>query len=444
LQYYYYSIVSVVGLMTLITFSEARHLVSRTGLGAEWDFIKHLEGRPLAEAVDHVLNQSAAVVVSPPALTPWFELEPMRLMDAKNRKLAWTIAQQEGKRLQGWWIEQMLATRAPVVERMTLFWHNHFTSSIQKTLQPSLLYQQNQLFRRHAMGNFADLLQEIARNPAMLVYLDGYQNTKDQPNENFARELLELFTLGHGHYTEADIKAAAKVFTGWGVDNSNGKFMIHPNQHDASTVTFLGKTGVFRGEDIIRILLEHPRTAERVAEKAWLAFVSSNNPDPAMIRRWAQVFRQSGYAVKNLMREILTSEAFWSPRNRGTLVKSPIELLIGTERMLPYPRESTSEMLDWCRLLGQELFDPPNVKGWSGGDNWINTQTLLVRRSYLSRLSRGNMDERVDTGLKLPNVPAAQLIEWMLPVTPLQALPTTPGARRLVRALLLDPAFQVS
>jgi uncharacterized protein (DUF1800 family) len=429
--------------MTLITFGEARHLVSRTGLGAEWDFIKYLEGKPLADAVEHVLNQPVASVIPPP-LTPWFKLEPMRLMDAKNRKLAWLIARQEGTRLQGWWIEQMLATRSPVIERMTLFWHNHFTSSIQKTLQPSLLYQQNQLFRSLALGNFADLLQEIARDPAMLVYLDGYQNTKDQPNENFARELLELFTLGRGHYTEADIKAAAKAFTGWGVDNTNGKFVIHPNQHDASKVTFLGKTGAFKGEDIIRILLEHPRTAERVAEKAWLAFVSSNNPDPVTIRRWATSFRQSGYAIKTLMREVLTSEAFWSPRNRGTLVKSPIELLIGTVRMIPYPQEPTTEMLNLCRLLGQELFDPPNVKGWAGGDYWINTQTLLVRRSYLSKLSRGNMDERVNTGLKLPNASDIQLIEWMLPVAPLQPLPTTPGPRRLVRALLLDPAFQVS
>lgn len=430
--------------MALITFSEARHLVSRMGIGAEWDAIKHLEGRPLDDAVEHILNQQPASLISPPSLTPWFKLEPMRLMDAKNRKLAWLIASTEGKRLQAWWLEQLLATRAPVIERMTLFWHNHFTSSIQKTLQPSLLYQQNQLFRRHAMGNFADLLQEIARDPAMLVYLDGYQNTKDQPNENFARELLELFTLGRGHYTEADVKAAAKAFTGWGVDNTNGKFVIHPNQHDTSSVMFLGKTGAFKGEDIIRILLEHPRTAERVAEKVWLAFVSGNRPDPVVIKGWAQAFRQSGYAVKTLMREVLTSDAFWSPRNRGMLVKSPVDLLIGTVRMLPYPRESTTELLNLCRLLGQELFDPPNVKGWACGDYWINTQTLLVRRSYLSKLSRGNMDERVNTGLKLPDAPPEQLIEWMLPVPPLQALPTTPGARRLVRALLLDPAFQVS
>jgi uncharacterized protein (DUF1800 family) len=144
------------------------------------------------------------------------------------------------------------------------------------------------------------------------------------------------------------------------------------------------------------------------------------------------------------MRTVLNSEAFWATANRGTLVKSPVELVIGTGRMLPYPRESTQEMLNLCRLLGQELFDPPNVKGWKGGEHWISTQTLLVRNAYLSKLSRGNLNEKVANGVKLPDVAAEQLVEWLLPVKPLKPLPKAPGARRLVRALLLDPAFQVS
>ncbi len=429
--------------MELLAFKDAVHLVSRTGLGAEWGAIKQLEGRSRSDAVELVLHSAASAVKPAPRMTPWLKLEPMRLDDMKTRNSAWSISQREGKLLQVWWVEQMLVTRTPFIERMTLFWHNHFTSSIQKTLQPSLLYQQNLLLRRHAVGNFAELLRAMARDPAMLVYLDGYQNTKDQPNENFARELLELFTIGRGNYRESDVKAAAKAFTGWGVDNNTGKFIIRPDQHATGSVTFLGKTGNFTGDDILTMLLEHPRTAERLTEKFWLAFVS-HRPDPALVRVWAQQLRQSGYDIQKFMGTVLNSEPFWLAYNRGTLVKSPVDLVIGTLRMLPYPRESSQELLNLCRLLGQELFDPPNVKGWTGGDNWITTQTLLVRNAYLSKLSRGDLNEKSAAGVKLPDAPPEQLVEWLLPVKPLKPLPETPGARRLVRSLLLDPAFQVS
>ncbi|MBU0655062.1 MAG: DUF1800 domain-containing protein [Gammaproteobacteria bacterium] len=430
--------------MTVLTFAEASHLVSRTGLGAEWQAIKNLEGRTREEAVERILKAPVSPVKPAPAMTPWYKLEPMRLTDAETRKRAWMIAQGEGKRLKGWWIEQMLATRSPFLERMTLFWHNHFTSSLQKTLQPSLLHKQNLLLRRHALGNYADFLHAIAKDPAMLVYLDGYQNVKDQPNENFARELLELFTLGRGHYHETDVKAAAKAFTGWNVDNSNGSFVNRRDLHDGSRVTFMGKTGSFNGDDIIDMLLANPRTPERVCEKVWRSFVNNGTPDAGVIKSWGQSFRASGYDIKDLMRTVLNSQQFWDVRNRGTLIKSPVEILIGTVRMIPYPRESTTELLNLCRLLGQELFDPPNVKGWQGGEHWITTQTMLIRTAYLSKLSRGNLDQRVQTGLRLPDAPNERLVDWMLPVKPLRPLPDSPGDRRLVRSLLLDPAFQVT
>jgi uncharacterized protein (DUF1800 family) len=239
------------------------------------------------------------------------------------------------------------------------------------------------------------------------------------------------------------VKAAAKAFTGWGVDNDTGKFIIRTDQHLSGQSTFLGKTSDFSGDDILDILLAHPRTAERLVDKIWLTFVS-NRPDPAVTSVWAQQLRGSGYDIQKLLETVFNSEPFWALPNRGTVVKSPVELVIGTVRMLPYPRESTEEMLNLCRLLGQELFDPPNVKGWTGGEYWISTQTLLVRNAYLAKLSRGNLDESVASPLKFPHVPDVQLIEWLLPVKPLKPLPVTPGARRLVRALLLDPAFQVS
>ncbi|MFN3785443.1 MAG: DUF1800 family protein [Thiothrix sp.] len=428
--------------MGLLAFRDAAHLVARTGLGTEWQAVKRLEGRTREQAIALVLNPSPAALPAPPSMIPWRKLEPMRLSDMKSRNSAWSIAQQEGKNLQLWWLKHLLTTTSPLIERMTLFWHNHFTSSIQKTLQPSLLYQQNQLLRRHALGNFAELLKAIARDPAMLVYLDCHQNTKDRPNENFARELLELFTIGRGQYRESDVRAAAKAFTGWGVDDNTGNFVIRMERHAIEPSTFLGKTGVFKGDDIIAILLEHPRTAERLVEKFWLAFVS-NRPDATLVKQWAMVFRQAHYDIKTLLRTLLSSEAFWAEHNRGTLVKSPVELLVGTARALPYPYD-VAEILNLCRLLGQELFDPPNVKGWAGGEHWITTQTLLVRNAYLAKLTRGSLNEVRAGASRLPDASSAQLVEWLLPVKPLKPLPEAAGVRRLVRALLLDPAFQVS
>ena len=427
--------------MSVLTFGDARHLVARTGLGAEWDAVKRLEGQTREAAVERVLNPGNSPLRSPPSMTPWFRLEPMRLADAKNRNMAWNIAQGEGKRLQVWWLEQMLTTRAPFTERMVLFWHNHFTSSIQKTLQPSLLYKQNMLFRQYALGDFNQLLHAVVEDPAMLVYLDCYQNVKDRPNENLARELLELFTLGRGHYSEADVKTVARALTGYGVDDQTGRFIARKDQHDEGRMTCLGNSGCFTGSDIVEMLLKHPRTAEHIAEKVWSAFVSSSRPDPAVIKVWAQAFRQSDYDIKSLMRTALMSDAFWAPNNRGALIKSPVEVVVGTLRMLPnYPRPPADELLNTCRLLGQELFDPPNVKGWAGGEHWISTQTLLVRNAYLAYLTRGDLNGNAG----LPPATPEELIEWLLPVQPLQPLPAAPGNKRLVRALLLDPAFQVA
>lgn len=429
--------------MNILTFSEARHLVSRTGLGVEWDSVKKLEGLTREKAVEIVLNPAPAPVRPAPAFTPWNKLEPMRDINAEGRKDAWSIAQTEGKRLQGWWIEQMLLSSSPFIERMTLFWHNYFPSSIQKTLQPSLLHKQNLTLRQYALGNFRNLLKAIARDPAMLVYLDGYENVKGRPNENFARELLELFTVGSSEYGQSDVKAVAKVFTGWGISPS-GEYIFNADQHDPSPVTVLGRTRAFSGDELIDMLIEHPRTSERLVERVWKHFVSGNRPDQTTVQSWAAQFRRADYDIKALLRVMLNSPQFWDTANRGTLVKSPIELLLGTVRMANYPRESTGEMVNLCRLMGQQLFDPPNVRGWLGGENWISTQTLLVRASYLSKVSRGNLNRRVDTGLRLPPQNQQEMLAWMLAVPPVNKLPEIPGHRRLANALMLDPAFQVS
>ncbi|WP_298661540.1 DUF1800 domain-containing protein [uncultured Thiothrix sp.] len=429
--------------MNMLTFSEARHLVSRTGLGVEWDSVKKLEGLTREKAVEVVLNPAPAPIRPAPAFTPWHKLEPMRDISAEGRKDAWSIAQTEGKHLQGWWIAQMLLSSSPFIERMTLFWHNYFPSSIQKTLQPSLLHKQNLMLRQHALGNFRNLLKAVARDPAMLVYLDGYENVKGRPNENFARELLELFTVGSSEYGQADVKAVAKVFTGWGVDQS-GNYVFNADQHDGSPVTVLGRTRAFSGDELIDMLVEHPKTSERLVERVWQQFVSGNRPDKLTVQSLAAQFRRADYDIKALLRAVFNSPQFWESSSRGTLVKSPVELLIGTVRMANYPRESIGEMVNLCRLMGQQLFDPPNVRGWLGGEHWISTQTLLVRASYLSKVSRGNLNRRVDTGLRLPPKNQQEMLEWMLAVPPVNKLPDIPGNRRLANALMLDPAFQVS
>ncbi len=431
--------------MNVLTFSEARHLVSRTGLGVEWGSIKQLEGLSRSKAVEFVLNPAQSPVRPIAPMTPWNKLEPMRDESAKGRADAWRISKSEGERLQGWWIEQMLTTKSPFIERMTLFWHGLFTSSIQKTLQPSLLHKQNLTLRQNALGSFRQLLRSMARDPAMLVYLDGYENIKGQPNENFARELLELFTVGRGQYTQADVKAAARAFTGWGVNPDSGQFQIRADLHDNTRIAFLRRTGNFNGDDIIDILLEHPKTAERLVERFWLNFVNNGSrPNTKLIQTWANQFRAADYDIKTLLRLVLNSDEFWQASNRGTIVKSPIEILVGTVRMANYPRESTQEMVNLCRLLGQQLFDPPTVKGWRGGEHWISTQTLLVRASYLAKVSRGNLNRRVTTDLYLPAQKPQDMIDWMLAVPPVNELPKVPGSRRLANALLLDPAFQVA
>ena len=329
-------------------FDEARHLLSRTTFGATPAEIRALEAQDYGATVDRLLASVRRDAITPPP--GWLNEGPAELQrqvqaaraeaaEAKKKAgvdgkplQAERPLQEQGRELRNWWVEEMLVTDQPLTERMVLFWHNHFTSSLLKVRFPPSLFRQNALFRREALGNFATLLKEVARDPAMLIYLDGMRSVARQPNENFARELLELFTLGEGHYGEADIKAAARAFTGWTVDRQTGHFRTRDNEHDGGEKTFLGQTGRFDGDAIIAILLKHPRTAETIVEKLWREFVSLK-PDPAEVRKLAASFR-SNYEIKPLMRAILVSAQFRDPANRGGLIKSPVELIVGTVHLL--------------------------------------------------------------------------------------------------------------
>lgn len=233
------------------------------------------------------------------------------------------------------------------------------------------------IIRENALGNFGDLLREVSKSPAMLSFLNNQQNKKQHPNENFAREVMELFTMGRGNYTESDVKEAARAFTGWGF-NLKGEFVERPFLHDTGNKTFLGKTGNFNGDDVIDILLEQKQTAKFIAQKLYKYFVN-DTPDVAKIELLASNFYQGGYDIKQLLTEIYTSDWFYDDRNIGTRIKSPVELLAGIRRLIPMDLARPEMQLLFERALGQILFYPPNVAGWPGGKNWIDSSALMLR-----------------------------------------------------------------
>ena len=431
--------------MGKLGFDDARHLVSRTGIGSEWETITRFQNLTRQQAINQLYNNQNMNLPRPPAMSPWNKMVGLR-NNMRRKKMVNHISRGEGKALQKWWVSHLLATKSPFLERMTLFWHNHFPSSIIKTTQASMLHQQNLMFRKNALGNFGQMLHNISRDPAMLLYLDGYVSTKDDPNENFARELLELFTIGLGNYSENDMREAARAFTGWSIDERNGLFKFNPQEHDTGVKTFLGKRGNFKGEDIINMLLQHPRTAETIAKKMWREFINISKPDQRVINQWAGIFRNSGYDIKALMNQVLNSSEFWAPANRGALIKSPIEITIGTLRTLPYTLRRT-DLPHNLNIMGQGVFAHPSVKGWSGGKTWISTQSILRRNSMMTNLTSGNLNERKNRGgiaSKMPDVTPEQLRQWLLAIPPLQNMPTEPGKQRLARAFVLDPAYQVN
>ena len=481
-------------------FDEARHLLSRTSFGVTPAEIRALEALDYTEAVDRLLADPRREAVTP--APEWIGMGPAELkgrqraaeaerkkgIDGKKLEVVLPVREQ-GRELKNWWVEEMIATDQPLVERMTLFWHGHFTSSLAKVRYPSSLFRQNALFRREALGNYATLLRAVARDPAMLIYLDGRESMVRQPNENFARELLELFTLGEGNYGEADIKAAARAFTGWSVDRESGRFVERPGRHDDGQKTFLGKSGRFGGDDILAILLAHPRTAEMIVEKLWREFVSLR-PDAGEVKRLAAGFRHGGYEIRPLVRELFLSAAFRDRANRGALIKSPVDLIVGSVHVLGLPVPEKTGLVRMLQGLGQVPFDPPNVKGWAGGESWISTYTLLLRQQFLRRMIEattvapmegamrmaGRPNRRADRREQLPDVDtkmvmqpsrpvegrslrnagnevrlgpslvgidSATLLRTLLPVEPVDSVATNGSAGAVVASALLDTSYQL-
>jgi hypothetical protein len=303
---------------------------------------------------------------------------PRRLQPIVDKFFYSLIANQiETQRLGLWWANRMLATPRPLEEKLTLFWHGHFATGNNKVRDYRMMLRQNEMFRARASGNLRDLLVAILKDPAMLVYLDNGENVKSHPNENFGRELVELFTMGVGNYTERDVREAARAFTGW--SNDVLVFKFNAGLHDAGEKTFLGRTGRFNGEDIIDIILEQPATAEFVAAKLYRYFVREEISEPVK-KELGRSFRDSGYAVKPLLTRIFLSKDFYSRASWATQIKSPVHLVVSTYKKMGLSEVPT--IPDFGRMtgsLGQSLFDPPNVAGWAGGRTWITPATLLHR-----------------------------------------------------------------
>ena len=272
------------------------------------------------------------------------------------------------------WMNEMVSTEAVLREKMSLFWHGHFACRV-----IVINYQQELLnvIRTNALGNFGDLLKAVSKSASMLQFLNNQQNRKQHPNENFAREVMELFTSGRGNYTEHDVKEAARAFTGWGF-NPQGEFVFRQMFHDTGEKEILGKKGNFNGDDVLNILLEQPQTAEFITTKIYRYFINEN-VDEQKIKPLAKVFYDSGYNIETLMKNIFTSSWFYDEKNIGSKIKSPVELIAGIRQMLPMKIENDDVLLIMQKLLGQLLFYPPNVAGWPGGKSWIDSSTLMMR-----------------------------------------------------------------
>jgi len=469
--------------------AEARHLLNRAGFGASPGEVERYATLSRTEAVERVLRGTGTEAQTPPpqwVSEPIVPLRKLRSMTPEARKAFIAGEIQRGLDLRAWWINEMITTPSPLTERMTLFWHNHFVSSQQKVRISRLMYEQNALLRRHATGNFGTLLHEIGKNPAMVIYLDSAQNRKGQPNENFAREVMELFTLGEGHYTEDDIREAARAFTGWSIDRDTGEYKFRRFIHDNGTKTVLGQSGNFDGDDVLDILLSKRATAEFIVAKLWREFVSPE-PDAAEVRRIADAFYRSRYDVKTALRGLFLSQAFWAEGNRAALIKSPVDLVVGTVRQFRIDYGDPVPFALVTAQLGQNLFAPPNVRGWPGGEAWINSSTLLARKTFIERVFRveelprmarmavrrqaAQDDPREDQNIqRVKQATRERFVNAMgdirfdvdrwssdfaapptrmdvervvLAQTPVNPVPEDARMRELLKALALDPAYQL-
>lgn len=373
------------------TLDAAAHLLRRAGFGGTLEEVKALHALGLDGAVDHLLDWDGPDP-DVPGLALAVTSRPGRaeMMAATTREERQKITRQYRREdryqyavIREWWLQTMIRTAYPLRERLVLFWHGHFTSSYRDVRDSYHMYMQNTLFRRYAAGNFRALLHGISKDPAMLEYLDNNRNRKAQPNENYAREVMELFTLGVGNYTEKDVKEAARALTGWTFLGNS--FYFDRNQHDDGEKTILGHTGRFDGDQFLDILLEQPVAARHIAGRIYRYF-AHDFADDAVIDGLARTLRENDWELKPMLRQLFRSRAFYAPYAVGTKIKSPAELVVSLFRQLDMRARVNPGLTYLCDSLGQTLLEPPNVKGWPGGREWITTSHLLARYNIAGAL----------------------------------------------------------
>lgn len=380
----------------------AAHLLNRAGFGGPPLAIQNLADMPLTQAVSFLIDYEKIPDTTP--APSWAHPDPDRLAAIRRMNQTGTPeekkqAQQAEARLQnqrmielrGWWLNRMAKGPRPFQEKMTLFWHGHFATSVDKVRDAYYMWRQNELFRRLATDNWLRLLIETGKDPAMLIWLDQAESRKEHPNENFAREVMELFSLGEGHYTEKDVTEGARALTGWSLDRMQQRFVYRPNFHDDGEKTFLGLTGDLTGEDVLAQIVAQPQAAIFITAKIW-NFFAGQMPSPALNEAMANVLRSNGNNFKPFLRVMFSSEEFYSPDIVRNEVKSPVQWLVGTSRMLECDLPPALICMGMTRSLGQDLFAPPNVKGWDGGLSWITTNTLLNRYNEAATLVQGTLE----------------------------------------------------
>ncbi len=362
----------------------AAHLYRRAGFGASREELLAAEKRGFEGTLELLLKGSPQAAEVLPTLN-----DVGRMAASRG---------DSGDKLRDWWLYCMLHGQHPLREKLTLFWHNHFATSIAKVHSAERMFRQNVLLRENSLGKFGPFLQAVSRDPAMLVWLDSNSNVKGEPNENFAREVMELFSLGVGRYAEKDIREAARAFTGWHADAKG--FRFRPELHDSEPKAFFGKTGNWDGGDIVTIILDQPAAASFLVGKLYSYFVSEAPPPDGLLDPLAEAFRKSDYDIAALMKTMLASNWFFSVNAFRKRIASPVEFVLGAVRSVyrafdekhadyrPLPHQVLTPRIT---AMAQSLFAPPNVKGWPGGKSWLNTATLLERNNFASALAAGSL-----------------------------------------------------
>ncbi|WP_106916553.1 DUF1800 domain-containing protein [Chryseobacterium aurantiacum] len=380
-----------------------KHLLWRAGFGIGINQIDDLKNKNIKTLMNELFKEDhfSEVTYDTPDIDSTADYMNSTAPAEKKKEMQ-RINREQNNELNLNFLDKIVNSKEQMREKMAFFWHGHFASRV---VNPKFNQKLLNTIRKNALGNFKELLFEVSQSPAMLNFLNNQQNKKDHPNENFAREVMELFTMGRGNYTEKDVREGARAFTGWSYDKE-GNFKERKNQHDEGTKTFLGKTGNFDGSDALNIILEQKATAQFITTKIYRFFVNEN-VDQDIISRLSSNFYSSGYDIKKLMTEIFSSSWFYDQKNIGNRIKSPVELMAGMMRILPMQIQNPENLIVYQKLLGQMLLYPPNVSGWPNGKSWIDSSTLMLRLqipqiwSGLRPLEYSpRQDDDIDMGMK--------------------------------------------